>query len=677
MSYLDIYYRALRDYRQNTLQNRECELHRGATVKANAKDDNVTIIKKTCQIKTDWIEEIERGLEHVDKAIREDRQFIRSNGEVVDIEKVRNVSKDSVKHLAEHSNLITRYEEGKDIIPDRLYIVERLNDYAVYENRFLYMMLCYLRDFITVRYNDIVDLEHTYNATMTMRKKIEMPKRQLSVDIALRETKKDDPYLAARSSSQGVIERIRNILELVHAFLNTPLMEEVSKVAMIKPPITKTNVLRMNQNFRGALALYEYIAAYPDQGYTVVEETQRIQPFRIDMADEFSEVVLLSSFLTYEHGMNIRSDLYRNWEEEEEKRRREKAQRLVEQIKALRRRIQESGESPEEYMVLLEKRNRRLEADSEQLVLALQKIEQLENTVKQLTEENEQRAATIETLNATIEKLHTDYQAQIEALHADYQAQIEALNADYQAQIDALHADYLEQLETMRNKHQTEVEDLHTEYRRQLDGQAADFEAQKTALETAVREGEELHRVELRNLEGAHRAATEQLMQAHAQRILELDDQWKEKNNALQAEGLVKDEQIGAMRQENKALLDARRVADARLQALRAERGMPAFDAETITREEFEELEHQYEAFKSLFGKEWKRAKRDIRKNTFSTYKQAIKDGTDQAYLAKLSGKELPVQTKETIEEIDPDTPDETSPEIVIEDAGEKENEDS
>ena len=57
-----------------------------------------------------------------------------------DPEKVKNVSKDSVAHLARHSNLITRYEEGEDIIPDRLYTVERLSDYAVYENRFLYML---------------------------------------------------------------------------------------------------------------------------------------------------------------------------------------------------------------------------------------------------------------------------------------------------------------------------------------------------------------------------------------------------------------------------------------------------------------------------------------------------------------------------------------------------------
>ena len=116
----------------------------------------------------------------------------------------------------------------------------------------------------------------------------------------------------------------------------------------------------MNHNFRGALALYEYVTAYEGDGYTVNEQVQNIQPFRIDMADEFAEVVLLSSFLTYQYGMNIKADLQAAFEEEEERRAQEQKMRQREQIKALRRRIQESGESPEEYMLMLEKRNRLL-----------------------------------------------------------------------------------------------------------------------------------------------------------------------------------------------------------------------------------------------------------------------------------------------------------------------------
>ena len=309
MNYLDIYYRALIDYRKNTADFRECVNQRLSTAKANENDDCLTITRKICTVDTDWVEAIEAGMVHVEKAIREERQFIRSNGEVIDIEKVKGVSKDSVEHLARHSNLITRMEEGEDIIPDRLYTVERLSDYAVYENRFLYMLLCYLRDFITLRYNKILELEHTYNGSMSMNKAIVMTKRNLAFEIKVQEERKDDLYLKKQSESKDIIVRIGNQLKLVLAFLATPLMQEVSKVAMLKPPITKTNVLRMNHNFRGALSLYEYISAYDKPGYTVEEKKTTQSPFRLDVADEMAEIVMLASFLTYEHGLGLKGEL--------------------------------------------------------------------------------------------------------------------------------------------------------------------------------------------------------------------------------------------------------------------------------------------------------------------------------------------------------------------------------
>ena len=139
MNYIDTLYRALVDYRKNTQGNNECKSHRTAIIAANPAQDVIEVTRKNCTIEEDWIEAIERGLEFIEKAIKEERQFIRSNGEVIPIEKVKRVSKDSVEHLARHSNFFTRApKEGEDLIPEHLYTVERLSDYAVYENRFLY-----------------------------------------------------------------------------------------------------------------------------------------------------------------------------------------------------------------------------------------------------------------------------------------------------------------------------------------------------------------------------------------------------------------------------------------------------------------------------------------------------------------------------------------------------------
>ena len=108
MNQLDVYYRALLNYRQLTATDTNCTALSSAIVESNAEQDKIVITRAFCTIDEDWVEAIEKGLVHIEKAIKEDRQFIRSNGEVVPIEKVKHVSKESVEHLAKHSNLITK-----------------------------------------------------------------------------------------------------------------------------------------------------------------------------------------------------------------------------------------------------------------------------------------------------------------------------------------------------------------------------------------------------------------------------------------------------------------------------------------------------------------------------------------------------------------------------------------
>ena len=85
MNQLDRLYRALIDYRKQTVGDHECDRLRNAIAKANEQDDNVTLERKICTVETDWIDAIEQGLIYIEKAIREERQFIRSNGEVLPI----------------------------------------------------------------------------------------------------------------------------------------------------------------------------------------------------------------------------------------------------------------------------------------------------------------------------------------------------------------------------------------------------------------------------------------------------------------------------------------------------------------------------------------------------------------------------------------------------------------
>ena len=227
MSKLDLYYRAFKDYRKHTKNNIEVSKERKTIQDANVDLDVFKTTKFTCTIEEDWVNAIEKGLVYVQKALDEERQFITVNGEIVDIEKVKKVSKTSVEHLAKHANLITHLpeKEGDDMIPDKLYITEKLNDYAVYENRFLYMLLRYLEDFIYFRIDKIEQLRATYVGDYSIHKEIKSPKREVTYETKVYEKLENNPFPIPDDKTEKMLERIRNCQSIVSALLGTFLTQ--------------------------------------------------------------------------------------------------------------------------------------------------------------------------------------------------------------------------------------------------------------------------------------------------------------------------------------------------------------------------------------------------------------------------------------------------------------------
>ena len=377
MDQLDVYYRALLDYKNAINENKDCLKLNNAFLSADADSDKLLVTRACCTIDEEWVSEIEKGLVFIEKAIKEDRQFILSQGEVIPIEKVKSVSKESVQHLAKHSDLISDYEEGEDIIPDKLYTVERLNDYTVYENRFLYMLLCYLRDFVSLRYSKIIDATNKYDAVLTLNKEFMIGKEKINYSVNLHDVRQDDEYLKNHNSSKEIIDRIMLILKAILSFLATPLMEYQAKVPMIKPPITKTNVLKMNNNFKGAVALYDYIISYDKQGYEIENQVTTISPFATDMGEDFALTSGTLTFLMYEYALGLKSDLRFEYEREEERRKDAAVLKIKEQVSSLNRRLQKAKITPEEYIIKLEEQVKILEKQCERIEILRKEVDRL------------------------------------------------------------------------------------------------------------------------------------------------------------------------------------------------------------------------------------------------------------------------------------------------------------
>lgn len=560
----DLLYRAFRDYREHTEHDRDCERRRRALTRAGG-NDALEVIETECEIENDWLEAAEEGLEYIGRAIGEERQFIRSNGEVVPIEKVKSVSRESAEHLARHGEFITR-RQGEDIVPDKLYTVERLNDYTVYENRFLYMLLCYLRDFISYRYGKITEYVNTYRGRLRVEKTADTGARRTSVTLVAEDVRKNDERMLEKSGVKSQLSRMDGALKTVHLLLGTPLMQEVAKVPMLKPPVTETNVLKMDKNFKGALRLYYFLVSYQKDGFTVRQTTRRFSPLSDGAADEFSEAEELVTFLMYEYGMQIGEELRRAYLEEQERRKREEARREEERFRGLRKRVRESGVGAEEYMLLLESRCRSLEKEKASLAEAYSRSEgMLAESVKR---------------GGELELALRESREALESAEAAHRGELERLAGERRAEVSALEERYRGELSALRLEHERE----------RAAGEKA-FAAERAKLEEARADAEERFACSEEMRERAEAAAA----RADGERIL----------------------------------------AEARLNAVKSEYGAFGEEEDFTSMERFDEIERQYRAFRAFFKKEWRKAKRRIRKEAFADVFAAEDKGGGQD-----SGKE-------------------------------------
>lgn len=483
----DAYYRALLAYKKIAAEQRDCRRDSHAFADA-AGEGSITVTRMICTVDEEWIREIEKGLVYVEKAIREDRQFIYSNGEVIPIEKVKQVSKDSVEHLARHAELITRAPEGEDIIPDKLYTVERLSDYAVYENRFLYMLLCYLRDFVTLRYRKILELTGRYDGVLRLSHEATTLGRTVTVKLELEDTRQDDPYLRAHNPAGDLMDRMDLILKTVVAFLATPLMESAGKAAMLKPPIVKTNVLKMDNNFKGAVALYDYVIAYEGDGYTVTEETKTINAFGDALREDTAEAELLLADLTYRYGLDLTPTLKANLERDENETRLAELKARADALDTLRRRMERDGETPEAYALELERLTRSLRGELDRMDPLYTELEIRRRTEIDLTESLGALTRRIEGFDEELnraEEARLEAEAETEKRHIHATASlIESHTAEKAAlseEAEAERARHREEMNALReelNRKQTELDRVYAAY--------DELEAEKRLLHAQV-----------------------------------------------------------------------------------------------------------------------------------------------------------------------------------------------
>ena len=423
MKNLDTLYEAYQNYKKLCILDNDTDRFMRAYM--NVKDresENVTTIFSVCHIEQDWVEAIEVGLPFFEKAIKEERQFIRNDGEVLPIEKIRKTSKDSIQDLAKHANYIT-HEAPEDleteVLPDKMLMIQKESDFAIYENRVLYAGLMYLKDFVASRLVEIKEATNTYLVKQHIKKAIDMGSRKIHIDLDYDESRVNDPLLTEKNQERDVIDRLDQVLTGILALLKTPLMREVSKVEMVSRPIAKTNILKMNRNFRESLACFEYIANYQGKGFTIEHIEKSLIPYTKAMNESYTEMLIMLSFINYMYANNISQELRNDLDEILKQRERQKDNEILARLRNFHATAETKGQTLNEFLLAFEQGYRILEERNDELELEHKEMEVIRK--KELKELQERHEAFVDDLK----EAHEDEIKEINRQNADKIAKIE------------------------------------------------------------------------------------------------------------------------------------------------------------------------------------------------------------------------------------------------------------
>ena len=226
----------------------------------------------------EWVEMIEDSIVSLDNIVRNPRKFIVQEEDIVDISLARAISTESVKHLAQHTNFISSVDKDGMVTPNKILNVTKEESFEVYENRFIYTLLRNLNNFISRRLdaikaayiNDNV-LELDVDTSIFTGKTRVFYKLELIGALPIDEVKELD------NEDLTVVERIAKAQRIVMDFLSSAFAKQMVNSAPVRPPITRTNVILKNPDFKKALVLWQFIESYTKMGFSVENDIKKIQ----------------------------------------------------------------------------------------------------------------------------------------------------------------------------------------------------------------------------------------------------------------------------------------------------------------------------------------------------------------------------------------------------------------
>lgn len=394
--------------------------------------------------------------------------------------------------------------------------IDEQESFAIYENRVLLTLIHKALMFVDDKYSKMKDVPNDSYNNITMNRHLELNQQKL--DFSVNYVNENHESLAEDLDVEDIeslsdFDRIRRIRQGLNECLATPLMKEIAKEPQVKPPLTQTNLLKENPNFKKAVELWSFLDTYKKQGFELVGEE-----YNGKMTDENKEDVYLA--MEFQHFMMsittnpaLRKMLQEKYEEENALA-KEEIEKLTAEITELKQKIAELESVIEEKNKIIDEQQaeiRRLQTENEQQKALIaeqkQKIEEQANIIKTqegkiaaLENERESHAKQVEQMNADFaektriaeenfanrlsakqkefDDAQTAHNEYVTKLNTDNANKIAELNTNHSNEVAQLKSDYENRIDTINKENATATANLKSDYEGQLTSMKADYTSQ-------------------------------------------------------------------------------------------------------------------------------------------------------------------------------------------------------
>lgn len=426
-------------------------------------------------IDMDWVIAIEETLPYIQKAIEEQGRFIKQAENVVRIKKAK-----------------------------KILTVEREEGFAIYENRVLLTLIHKALMFVDDKYSKMKDVPNDSYNNITMNRHLELNQQKL--DFSVNYVNEDHESLAEDLDVEDIeslsdFDRIRRIRQGLNECLATPLMKEIAKEPQVKPPLTQTNLLKENPNFKKAVELWSFLDTYKKQGFELVGEE-----YNGKMTDENKEDVYLA--MEFQHFMMsittnpaLRKMLQEKYEEEnalakEEADRPEKVkemvleaqteavhkeeiEKLTAEITELKQKIAEQKQKIEEQANIIKTQEGKIAALENERESHAKQVEQMNADFAEKTRIAEENFANrLSAKQKEFDDAQTAHNEYVTKLNTDNANKIAELNTNHSNEVAQLKSDYENRIDTINKENATATANLKSDYEGQLTSMKADYTSQ-------------------------------------------------------------------------------------------------------------------------------------------------------------------------------------------------------